>query len=85
MAAKISGYLLRLAIEPAEQRKFRRSEESAEQAMKDAGLPKKHRDLLLHGTARQISEAVNAEMPSKLAGNASVVPVSMSMSVCRTW
>ena len=80
MAAKLSTYLLRLAIEPAEQRKFRRSKESAEQAMKAAGLSKKHRDLLLQGTNRQISEAVRAEMPTKLTGEETAI--TMSMSVC---
>ena len=62
--AKPTGteYLLKLSTNEAEYERFRKSKADAEQSMKEAGLDKRHQDLLLSGILTKPHAAVVEEL-----------------------
>ncbi len=65
--ASLTDYVLRLARDPAEHEKFRKSRDSATQAMDAAGLKDEHKKLLLDGDSASITQAITSELPASAA------------------
>ncbi len=63
----LTKYVLRLASDPEEHEKFRKSKESAKKAMTEAGLKDEHQEMLLGCDAPAITKAINDEMPATAA------------------
>ncbi len=82
--ASLTDYVLRLARDPAEHEKFRKSRESATNAMDAAGLKDEHKKLLLDGDSAAITKAIAGEMPASaaLAGayNSCTLSISVTMN-----
>ena len=78
--ASLSDYVLKLARNPEEARKFGKSKDAAKEHMRAAGLSDEHQMLLLSGDPEAIGNAIKNEFAGNAGLGAGEAFISTSIS-----
>lgn len=84
--ARLTDYLLKLAQDPDELKKFRDSKESATESMNRAELKDEHKQLLVEGNWVGIHRAINSEFAdTAMPAGGNSCTFGMSLTLTKNW